>query len=92
MNSRDPKDNVYLTVGDVFVISGIIHISEVKFKIDDNPDFLTIRRYLRFNRIIMKGVTFGEGAVISAGSVVTKDVSEYAIVGDNPAQIIKYTT
>ena len=39
----------------------------------------------------MKGVTIGEGAVVGAGSVVTKDVPDYAVVGGNPAQILKYT-
>ena len=38
--------------------------------------------------IILKGVTIGNGAVIGAGSVVTKDVPSYAIVGGNPAKII----
>lgn len=41
--------------------------------------------------IILKGVTIGEGAVIGAGSVVTKDVPPFAVVGGNPAKIIKYT-
>ena len=36
------------------------------------------------------GVTIGDGAVIAAGSVVTKDVSPYAIVGGNPAKLIRY--
>ena len=40
------------------------------------------------NVIILPGVTIGEGAIIGMGSVVTKDVSNYAIVGGNPAQII----
>ena len=40
--------------------------------------------------IITPGVTIGEGAIVAAGSVVTRDVPDYAIVGGNPAQIIKY--
>jgi virginiamycin A acetyltransferase len=39
---------------------------------------------------IMSGVTIGNGAVVAALSVVTKDVPPYAIVGGNPAKIIKY--
>jgi len=39
--------------------------------------------------IILKGVTIGDGAIISAGSVVTKDVPSFAMVGGNPAKIIK---
>ena len=40
--------------------------------------------------IILDGLTIGNGAVIAAGSVVTKDVPAYAIVGGNPAKIIRY--
>lgn len=39
--------------------------------------------------IILPGVTIGKGAIVGAGSVVTKDVPEYAIVGGNPARIIR---
>ncbi len=42
------------------------------------------------NTLILSGVTIHKGAIIAAGSVVTKDVPYYAIVGGNPAKIIKY--
>lgn len=40
--------------------------------------------------MIMPGVTIGDGAVIGANSVVTKDIPPYAIVAGQPAKIIKY--
>ena len=42
------------------------------------------------NAIILSGVKIGDGAVIGAGSVVTKDVADYEIVAGNPAKHIKY--
>lgn len=39
---------------------------------------------------VMSGVNINHGAVIAACSVVTKDVPPYAIVGGNPAKIIRY--
>jgi len=40
--------------------------------------------------MVMAGVTIGSGAVVAARAVVTKDVPPYAVVGGNPAQIIRY--
>ena len=39
---------------------------------------------------ILSGIKIGNGAVVAAGAVVTKDVPPYAIVGGVPAKIIKY--
>lgn len=40
--------------------------------------------------VILSGVNIGDGAVIAAGSVVTKDVPPFAIVGGTPARVIKF--
>lgn len=42
------------------------------------------------NSVILPDVTIGRGAVVAAGSVVTRDIPEYAVVAGNPAKIIKY--
>jgi maltose O-acetyltransferase len=40
--------------------------------------------------IILPGVRIGNGVIIGAGSIVTKDVPDYAIVAGNPARIIRF--
>jgi acetyltransferase-like isoleucine patch superfamily enzyme len=40
--------------------------------------------------IILPNVTIGEGAVVGAGSVVTRDVAPFTIVAGNPARLIRY--
>jgi acetyltransferase-like isoleucine patch superfamily enzyme len=42
------------------------------------------------NAIILTGINIGNGAIVAAGAIVTKDIPPYAIVAGNPAKIIKY--
>jgi acetyltransferase-like isoleucine patch superfamily enzyme len=46
--------------------------------------------WLGYKSTIMSGVSVGDGAVVAACAVVTKHVPPYAIVGGNPARIIRY--
>lgn len=41
------------------------------------------------NATIICGITIGEGAIVGAGSVVTKDVPPYTIVAGNPARVLR---
>ncbi|UOQ71545.1 CatB-related O-acetyltransferase [Hymenobacter cellulosilyticus] len=45
--------------------------------------------WIGYRASIMPGVTIGDGAIIGAYSVVTRDVAPYTIVGGNPAQVIR---
>lgn len=46
--------------------------------------------WIGYAATIMSGIHIGQGAIIAAGSVVTKDVPPYAIVAGIPAKVIKY--
>jgi len=45
--------------------------------------------YIGTRAMILDGVEIGDGAVVAAGAVVTKDVPAYAIVGGTPARVLK---
>jgi len=45
--------------------------------------------WIGYGATILQGVNIGSGAIIAAGSVVTKDVEEYCIYGGNPAKKIR---
>jgi len=46
--------------------------------------------WIGYRTIIMPGINIGDGAVIGAGSVITKNVDDYEIVAGNPARHIRY--
>lgn len=52
------------------------------------PVMIGDRAWIGYGALVLPGVTIGEGAVVAAGAVVTKDVAPYTIVGGNPARPI----
>ncbi|MFC5758753.1 acyltransferase [Rhizobium sp. GCM10022189] len=56
------------------------------------PVIIRDKVWIGFGASILKGVTVGEGAVIGAQAVVTRDVAPYTVVAGNPARIIRHIT
>ena len=57
--------------------------------IHSKPIHIGDKAWLGFNVIVLKGVSIGDGAIIGAGSVVTRDVPAYCIAAGNPAVVVK---
>jgi len=57
--------------------------------VKSSPIKICDKVWIGFDCVILKGVTIGEGAVVGARSVVTKDVQPYTVVAGNPAKVVK---
>jgi len=88
--------NFLLIAGSVAIVGGdhvmnsvdvpmIFAGREVSKKVEIGDDV-----WIGHGAIIMHGVNIGDGAGVAAGSVVTKDVAPYTIVGGVPAKLIRY--
>ena len=85
-----------LTIGDSVNFGSHVTIYTRQHDVDA-ADFAEIgapvvvgdRAWVSSHSIVLPGVTIGEGAVVAAGSVVTKDVAPYTLVGGNPARYIR---
>ena len=82
-----------------FVFTGIVSVSATLYKaiiidVGIKDEYSTIivcivSIFIGIGAKIMPGVTIGEGAIVLAGSVVTRDVEAWTIVGGNPAKKIR---
>lgn len=57
--------------------------------VKSGPIVIEDKAWIGFDAVILKGVRVGEGSVIGARSVVTRDVEPYTVVAGNPARIIR---
>lgn len=56
---------------------------------NDKPTIIGNDVWIGHGAIIIGGIKIGDGCVIAAGSVVTKDIPPFSIVGGNPAKVLK---
>lgn len=81
-------NNVNISSG-VQMITGGHDIDSSDFKDVFLPIEIGDYAWICTNALILQGVKIGKGAVVAAGSVVTKDVPDYAVVGGVPAKYIR---
>lgn len=76
---------------DVQIMDTDVHniIINEKKNSETKPVFIGNNVWIGSKVIILKGVTVGDGAVIAAGSIVTKDVPPNTIVAGNPASVVR---
>lgn len=88
---RHPVD--WLSTHPIFYSTGkqvrLSLVSENKFE-EYKPVKIGNDVWIGARVIVLEGVNIGDGVIIAAGAVVTKDVPPYAIVGGVPAKIIRY--
>lgn len=65
------------------------NIDSPEFETKGTPVVIEDDVFIFSNTLIMPGVTIHSGAIVLAGSVVTKDVQAWTIVGGNPVKVIK---
>jgi len=57
--------------------------------VETSPIHISDKVWIGMNSTILKGIKIGEGSVVAAGSMVTKDVPPWTLVAGNPARVIK---
>lgn len=65
-------------------------LNSVLVEYRNRPSYIGNDVWIGANAVILPGCNIGDGAVVAAGAVVTKDVAPYAIVGGVPAKLIRY--
>lgn len=73
---------------DVYICTASHDIGSPVMELKTAPIIIEDKSWVCARAIILPGIRIGEGAVIAAGAVVTKDVAPWTVVGGNPAVVI----
>lgn len=71
------------------LLTGSHDLSSPHFDLVTKPITICDNVWIATAVIVLPGVTIGEGAVVAAGAVITKDVEPWTVVGGNPARVLK---
>lgn len=96
------SEGLQIDIEDYVLIGSGVHIYVTNHSFEDTekpiylqgsseikPVIIRTGSWIGANAILLPGVEIGENSVVAAGSVVTKNVSPYTVVGGNPAKTIK---
>ena len=72
------------------ILTGSHNLSTEQYGSLIKPVFIEDYVWIGYRALVLPGVRIGKGAVVGAGSIVTKDVEPYSIVAGNPAKHIKW--
>src|ERR1019366_1956872 len=90
------EDNVFIGHGVTFINDSYPRATSAEGKLQTEADWKVERTVVRTGASVGSGatilsrLTIGENAIVGAGSTVTQDVPENAIVAGNPAKILRY--
>lgn len=83
-------DHNYMQIGTPIRLSSQIRDDNYNWKGINSNVTIEDDVWVGYGAIVLSGIRIGKGSIIAAGSVVTKDVEPYSIVGGNPAKLIKH--
>ena len=84
-------ENVSISSG-VWLVTGTHDMNDPLFPDRYVPIVIGNNAWIGIRATVLAGVTIGEGAVIMAGAIVTRDVPPYTVVGGVPAKVISHRT
>lgn len=73
----------------VRLLTGSHDVATVNFQYVTKPITIGNAVWISTGAMVLPGVTIGDGAVVAAGALVTKDVEPWTVVGGNPARMLK---